>query len=387
MLEFTNEQLSRISLVVFTFQNAAFVLLMRGSKLADTHYNSTVAVTVTEILKLPFTIALLCYEKGGVGAACSQMHKDIVQQPMDTLKISIPALLYTVQNNALFVAVENLEAAVFQCTYQLKTLTTAILVVVFLGRSVKPHQWFALLILMGGTIMVQEPPGAPKVQDDADVIGAADDKASKLYLGIGATVVACLCSSFASVYLEKILTESKPSIWVRNAQLCIFTIPIAFAGTFMVEDKYLKEDGSMLHGFTWLVWMAIFTNAAGGMIVAVVMKFAGNILRNFAQACAIIVGGFGSWLFFDFKITTRFVSGVSLVIGSIFIYGSSLEQLTEWKTAAAKALGLSKGYEAVPSSDAAEAQAQAQADPEAPPASTPVQMKTFPSTPPASKGL
>ncbi len=216
MLEFTNEQLSRISLVVFTFQNAAFVLLMRGSKLANTHYNSTMAVTVTEVLKLPFTIALLCYEKGGVGAACSQMHKDIVQQPMDTLKISIPALLYTVQNNALFVAVENLEAAVFQCTYQLKTLTTAILVVVFLGRSVKPHQWFALLLLMGGTIMVQEPPGAPKVQDDADVIGAADDKASKLYLGIGATVVACLCSSFASVYLEKILTESKPSIWVRN---------------------------------------------------------------------------------------------------------------------------------------------------------------------------
>ena len=30
MLEFTNEQLSRISLLAFTFQNAAFVLLMRG---------------------------------------------------------------------------------------------------------------------------------------------------------------------------------------------------------------------------------------------------------------------------------------------------------------------------------------------------------------------
>ena len=75
---------------------------------------------------------------------------------------------------------------------------------------------------------------------------------------------------------------------MRNAQLCIFTIPIAFAGTFMVEDKYLKEDGSMLHGFTWLVWMAIFTNAAGGMIVAVVMKFAGNILRNFAQVSLIL---------------------------------------------------------------------------------------------------
>lgn len=384
MLEFTNEQLSRISLVVFTFQNAAFVLLMRGSKLMNTHYNSSVAVMVTEVLKLPFTVALLCYEKGGVGAACTQMHKDIIQAPMDTLKISIPALLYTVQNNALFVAVENLEAAVFQCTYQLKTLTTAILVVVFLGRSVKPHQWFALLLLMGGTIMVQEP---PKVQEGADD-GAAAESASKLYVGIGATVVACLCSSFASVYLEKILTESKPSIWVRNAQLCIFTIPIAFAGTFMVEDRYMKEDGSLLHGFNWLVWMAIFTNAAGGMIVAVVMKFAGNILRNFAQACAIIVGGFGSWLFFDFQITTRFVSGVSLVIGSIFVYGSSLEQLTEWKSAAAKGLGLaSKGsYESVPLAEEADADAlaEAEADPEAPP---PVQMKTFSSPAPASKGL
>ena len=100
------------------------------------------------------------------------------------------------------------------------------------------------------------------------------------------------------------------------------------------------------------------------------------------------MGGFGSWLLFDFKITTRFVSGVTLVIGSIFIYGSSLEQLTEWKSAAAKALGPSKGDVAVPSSDADDAEAQA--DPEAPPASTPVQMKTFPSvpaTPPASKGL
>jgi len=81
----------------------------------------------------------------------------------------------------------------------------------------------------------------------------------------------------------------------------------------MVSDAYMKEDGTPLHGFTFAVWASIVTNAAGGMIVATVMKFAGNILRNFAQACAIIVGGFGSWLLFDFVITTRFVGGVALV--------------------------------------------------------------------------
>ena len=71
---------------------------------------------------------------------------------------------------------------------------------------------------------------------------------------------------------------------MRNAQLCIFTIPIAFAGTLLTDDPYFKEDGNAMHGFTAAVWAAILTNAVGGMIVAAVMKFAGNILRNFAQA-------------------------------------------------------------------------------------------------------
>ena len=145
---------------------------------------------------------------------------------------------------------------------------------------------------------------------------------------------------------------------VRNAQLCIFTIPIAFAGTFMVDDPYMREDGSSLHGFNFVVWAAIFTNAAGGMIVAVVMKFAGNILRNFAQACAIIVGGFGSWALFGFVITANFVGGVGLVILSIFIYGSKPEQLAQWRDAALDKLGGALGrkpapYSQVPTEEAA----------------------------------
>ena len=396
MAPFSDDTMARISLVVFTLQNAMFVLLMRGSKLMNTHYNSSVAVLVTEALKLPLSVALLCFEKGGVGAACSQLHKDIVGAPVDTLKIAIPAVLYTVQNNALFIAMEHLEAAVFQVTYQLKTLTTAVLTVAMLGRSLGRHQWGALLLLMAGTALVQEP--------KKDGAKAGDAGASGFAIGVGATVVACVCSSLASVYLEKILTESKPSIWVRNAQLCIFTIPVAWSATRVVDDKFMHEDGNvsaaaaqfgprnspraprnsggairpprnsarnsgailgpsprvvqMLHGFNWVVWAAILTNAFGGMIVAVVMKFAGNILRNFAQACAIIVGGFGSWALFGFVITANFVGGVGLVILSIFIYGSKPEQLAQWRDAALDKLGGALGrkpasYSQVPTEEAA----------------------------------
>lgn len=328
----SNEQLKMVSLVVFTVQNAAFVLLMRLSKVLNTHYNSTVAVLITEILKLPFSVLLLIYEKRSLSDALSELRKDIIGAPLDTLKIAVPALLYTVQNNALFVAVEHLEAAVFQVTYQLKTLTTAVLTVVLLNRSLSAHQWFALVLLMGGTVLVQEGGGTKA--------SSSTSSASAFVLGVSATIVACVCSSVASVYLEKILVESKPSIWVRNAQLCIFTIPIAFAGTLLKDDPYFKEDGNAMHGFTAAVWAAILTNAVGGMIVAAVMKFAGNILRNFAQACAIILGGLGSWALFDFQITLYFVGGVGLVILSIFIYGSKVEQIDAFKAVALQSLGL-----------------------------------------------
>ena len=46
----------------------------------------------------------------------------------------------------------------------------------------------------------------------------------------------------------------------------------------------VTSTGGLLHGFSPTLWCAIATNAAGGMIVAAVMKYAGNILRSFAQA-------------------------------------------------------------------------------------------------------
>ena len=59
-------------------------------------------------------------------------------------------------------------------------------------------------------------------------------------------VAAAFTSGFCGVYQQKILQAGKTNMWVRNAQLCLFTIPIAFGGTFFVEDKYLREDGNMM---------------------------------------------------------------------------------------------------------------------------------------------
>lgn len=100
---------------------------------------------------------------------------------METLKLAIPSGIYTLQNNLLYVALSNLDAAtyqvlethlavlvrsrsaitnniscvLFQVTYQLKILTTALCSVYMLSKKLGVYQWLSLLILMTGVAFVQ----------------------------------------------------------------------------------------------------------------------------------------------------------------------------------------------------------------------------------------
>lgn len=71
------------------------------------------------------------------------------------MKLLIPAGLYTLQNNLLFVALSNLDAATYQVTYQLKILTTALFSVLMLGKKLDSIKWVSLVILMLGVSLVQ----------------------------------------------------------------------------------------------------------------------------------------------------------------------------------------------------------------------------------------
>jgi UDP-sugar transporter A1/2/3 len=47
-----------------------------------------------------------------------------------------------------------------------------------------------------------------------------------------------------------------------------------------------------------VVWATIFAQAAGGLIVALVLKYADNVVRSFATAMSIVLSIFiDAWLF------------------------------------------------------------------------------------------
>mgnify|MGYP002259980518 FL=1 len=107
--------LKYISLITLTVQNASLILTIRYSRtLPGDMYIATTAVVFAEILKVLACLLILLLQKGSVRDWLHFLYSSIIGQPFDTLKLSIPALIYTVQNNLQYIAISNLDAATFQ---------------------------------------------------------------------------------------------------------------------------------------------------------------------------------------------------------------------------------------------------------------------------------
>ena len=66
------------------------------------------------------------------------------------------------------------------------------------------------------------------------------------------------------------------------------------------------------------MWPSAPHYMAGGLLVAAVIKYGDNILKNFTTSCSVILGTLISVYFFDFQLSTQFLWGSVLVIGSAY---------------------------------------------------------------------
>lgn len=304
--------LKYLSLVLLTAQNTVFILSMRYVRTrAGPMFVSTTAVILQEAIKCFSSLMIILVQEGDVRSWLRHLNDNIIKQPLDCLKISVPSLVYTLQNNLIFVAVSNLDAATFQVTYQLKILTTAILSVIMLKKQLTKVQWVSLVILFIGVSIVQAQPenrGATKVAVEQHAI-----------TGLIAVVTACCMSGFAGVYFEKILKGTEQTVWLRNVQLGGIGAVVGYITMELSDGDKVREQG-FFYGYTTMVWVVILLQSCGGLIVAVVVKYADNILKGFATSVSIILSCIGSMFIFSFKISLAFCIGATLVIVATYLY-------------------------------------------------------------------
>ncbi|XP_077438953.1 UDP-galactose translocator [Vanacampus margaritifer] len=305
-----HHKLKYISLAVLVVQNASLILSIQYVRtLPGERFLATSAVVMAEVLKfLACLVIILLQKRFKVKEAALLLVDAIFFQYRDTLKLAVPSLIYTLQNNLQYIAVSNLPAATYQVTYQLKILTTALFSVLMLKKSLSKVQWFSLLLLFIGVAIVQVQQGGSKGAEKANYA-----------VGLAAVVVSCLSSGFAGVYFEKILKGSSASVWVRNVQLGIFGTALGTLALCWNDGAAVARHG-FFAGYTSMVWCVIFNQAFGGLLVAVVVKYADNILKGFATSFSIIVSTVMSVYLFAFRVDPLFAAGAGLVIGAVYMY-------------------------------------------------------------------
>ncbi|XP_061894575.1 solute carrier family 35 member A3a [Entelurus aequoreus] len=313
-------RLKYLSLGVLVFQTTSLVLIMRYSRTLQAEgprYLASSAVVVAEVMKILICLLLVFKEHSySVRALNSILRQEIAYKPVETLKLAIPSGIYTLQNNLLYVALSNLDAATYQVTYQLKILTTALFSVSMLGRRLGVYQWLSLLILMAGVALVQWPSESSVTSEKEAAVSPGSQ-----FVGVTSVLVACCSSGFAGVYFEKILKESKQSVWIRNIQLGMFGLVFGLAGMLCFDGDKVMESG-MFQGYNEVTWTVVTLQALGGLVIAAVIKYADNILKGFATSLSIILSTLISYFWLqDFEPTGVFFSGAILVIAATFLYG------------------------------------------------------------------
>uniref|UniRef100_A0A8D3D7T8 Solute carrier family 35 member 2 n=1 Tax=Scophthalmus maximus TaxID=52904 RepID=A0A8D3D7T8_SCOMX len=306
----TCPRLKYISLAVLVVQNASLILSIRYVRtLPGDRFFTTSAVVMAEVLKV-LTCLLIILLQRKCKFIRPRKTEGVNYDSQHTLKMSVPSLIYTLQNNLQYVAISNLPAASFQVTYQLKILTTALFSVLMLRKSLSRVQWVSLLLLFAGVAIVQVCSFSCPLTYSSN---------QNYMVGLVAVVISCLSSGFAGVYFEKILKGSSASVWVRNVQLGIFGTALGMLGLWWNDGAAVAEHG-FLFGYTNMVWCVIFNQAFGGLLVAVVVKYADNILKGFATSFSIIVSTVLSIYLFSFHVDLLFTVGAGLVIGAVYMY-------------------------------------------------------------------
>ncbi|XP_076352899.1 UDP-N-acetylglucosamine transporter-like isoform X2 [Tachypleus tridentatus] len=306
-----NSVIKYISLSTLVLQTSSLVLLLRYSRTVPSvggRYLSSTAVVLSEVFKMITCLSLLLSQSGwSANQLLKLLHLEVWSKPYDTCKVLVPAALYTVQNNLLFLALSKLDAATYQVTYQLKILTTALFSVTMLHKHLEVQQWFSLVLLMAGVTLVQWP-------EEASSSTNVDHDMTSQFIGLLAVLAACLSSGFSGVYFEKLVKETPQSLWIRNFQL---------AAVFVSDLKPLVEGG-FFQGYNYITWMVVLLQAFGGLVISAAVKYADNILKGFATSLSIVLSTiFSYFVLGDFSPNSHFLSGTFVVIMATILYGYS----------------------------------------------------------------
>lgn len=227
----------------------------------------------------------------------------------DSLSIAaIPALLYAIQNLCVQYGYVLLDSMTFNVLNQTKTLSAAIFLFVFMGISQSMVQIIALGILLVAACML-----SMKTQ----AIIAFDSTGYKL--GIILVTIASLLSGISTALTQKALVgKGRRNPILFSAELASFGIIFLIISSIFQSDGYKMISNGFFNEWNINTFIPVITNSLGGVIVGLVTKFGGGIVKGFALIVGICITAFAQW-FIENK-PLRYIDWIAVFLVSTSIY-------------------------------------------------------------------
>lgn len=310
--------------LVVTYMAQGLMITASKNASGGYDYDKNVSVMLSEICKFLSSAAILGYQANFV-------NRPFDAPPLtsalgrDSFKFAVPALLYAVHNNIIFVALELLSPVTYQLFNNIKIVTTGLVFRLFLNRPLRLHQWMAVVLLPLSMCVTQLGSGG----------GSGTEQVLQGFLWM---LALSSCSAFAGVYNEFLLKNGKPaSLMWKNMQLYFFST-LGCVASYLYYSQAAsgaeggggaaEQGGGMLHGFGPMAWGVVLLNGVLGQIISAIFLYADNIVKVYAASAAVLLTPFASSYCFDTPLHAPLFVGIGVALVSLFLYFLPAKHLT-----------------------------------------------------------
>lgn len=313
-------------LIILCLQNSIFTVLRRYSQgVLKEIYSKHEVLLVGEFIKILFSAWMISkdlpQERQQEGFP-NGLKNHLQYLTRTSAKMFILALIYGAMNILSYVSLRNIGAGIFTIFAQMKIMTTATFSTIILRRQYSWARWRALASLMLGVLLFSEPIwGDPEKRKS--VAGGS------VMIGTAAVLIEVTLSGFASIYFEKVIKTDplQLNIWERNFQLALGSCPVYF---FFILTEGGGEAG-FFGGWSLVAWALALLGAAGGLLVALSIKYGDSILKTLATTGAIILSSVLDHTLLGGPLTATMVIAGSQVVIAICSYTFDATPVTELK--------------------------------------------------------
>ena len=216
------------------------------------------------------------------------------------LAILVPVLCFMLMNIVSYIVVANVPATVYVMVMQLKLPATYVCSYFALSNKMTLHQTFAVafICISCANIAQKNPIGNHQV-------------GSIYILGM---LFETVLSALSSVYMQKVFENNLETLWIRNVELSVCSLP-AYAAVILYND-YPWRCTDIGYLFSCL-------GAVGGILVALTLIYTDAVAKTISSSVSVLLVTLCEHAIYREVPSVAFASFFTVTLLSVLLYSSS----------------------------------------------------------------